>query len=157
MADYQQQRPRLVIADDHEQIAEVCFNYLEPEFEVVSIVSDGKELVEATNELRPDIVILDIAMPYLNGFLAAELINQRLPGVKLVFVTICENAQMADEAFRRGASGYVVKHRIASELAVAVRRVLQGKTFLSASITMKKCPSSSPSVYRGVSRTDSCR
>ena len=131
-------RPRLIIADDHEAVAEACFNQLEPEFEVVAMVSDGWELLRSINRLHPDLVILDIAMPNLNGLLAAEKIKAIQPAVKLVFLTMSVSAEMAEEAFRRGASGYVVKHGMASELVDAVRRVLRGEFFLSPIITKRK-------------------
>lgn len=128
-------RSRLIIADDHTLVAELCKNLLEPEFEVVAVVSDGRELVQAVNQFRPDVVVLDLAMPHMNGLLAAQQIRQEHPTVKLIFLTMNMNEELAVEAFRSGASGYVVKHCSAQELTVAVRLVLRGQSFISPTIT----------------------
>ncbi len=128
-------RPKILIADDHVLIAEACKNLLEPEYEVVGVVSDGRALLQATAELKPDVVILDIAMPQLNGLDAGEQLKQKHRSVKLVYLTMNMGADVAAEAFRRGASGYVLKHCSADELIVAVRRVLRGESYLSPLIT----------------------
>jgi DNA-binding NarL/FixJ family response regulator len=128
-------RPRILIADDHVLIAEACKNLLEPEFDVVGIVADGRALMQAAADLRPHVAILDIAMPQLNGLDAGEQIKKVHPLTKLIFLTMTLAADVAAEAFRRGASGYVVKHSPAEELLVAVRRVLQGESYLSPIIT----------------------
>ena len=128
-------RPRLLIADDHKLVAEACKNLLEPEFEVVGIVSDGRAMLEAAAELRPDVVVLDIGMPQLNGLDAGEQLKQKNRAVKVVYLTMNVGADVAAEAFRRGASGYVLKHCTADELVVAVRRVLRGESYLSPLIT----------------------
>jgi DNA-binding NarL/FixJ family response regulator len=128
-------RPRLLIADDHKLLAEACKNLLEPEFEVVGVVQDGRALLQAAAELRPDLVIVDIAMPQLNGLDAGEQIKQRNRSIKLIYLTMNVHADVAAEAFRRGASGYVLKHCTADELVVAVRRVLRGESYLSPLIT----------------------
>ena len=122
---------RLLIADDHRLVAEACKNLLEPEFEVVGVVGDGRSLVKAALALKPDIIILDIAMPRLNGLDAGSQIKERWPGAKLVFITMNSTAEMAAEAFRRGASGYVLKHSAAEELRTAIRKVAQGESYLS--------------------------
>ena len=128
-------RARLMIADDHILLAEACKNLLEPEFEVVSIVGDGRALLQAAAELKPDVVIVDIAMPQLNGLDAGEQVKHALPAVKLVFLTMSLDSEVAAEAFRRGASGYVVKTSAAEELMLAIRRVLRGESYLSPTIT----------------------
>lgn len=128
-------RSRIVIADDHKLVAEACKNILEPEYEVVGIVCDGRALLNAAADLRPDVVIVDIAMPQLNGLDAGEQIKQKFPSIKLIFVTMNVRPDVAAEAFRRGASGYVLKHCTADELSVAVRRVLRGESYLSPLIT----------------------
>src|SRR5215472_14319247 len=128
-------RPRVLIADDHKLVAEACRNLLEPEFNVIGMVSDGRELLKAEVELRPDVVILDIAMPGLNGLDAGELIKQRNRSVKLIYMTMSVAADVAAEAFRRGASGYVLKQSSADELITAVRRVVRGQSYLSPLIT----------------------
>ena len=128
-------RPRVLIADDHRLVAEACRNLLEPEFNVVAMVSDGRELLKVEAELRPDIVVLDISMPGLNGLDAGELIKQRNRSVKLIYVTMSLAADVAAEAFRRGASGYVLKQSSADELMTAMRRVVRGESYLSPLIT----------------------
>jgi DNA-binding NarL/FixJ family response regulator len=128
-------RPRLLIADDHVLIAEACKNLLEPEFQVVGLVSDGHALLKAAPELKPDVVIVDIAMPQLNGLDAGEQIKQKNHAIKLIYLTMNVRPDVAAEAFRRGASGYVLKHCTAEELIVAVRRVLRGESYLSPLIT----------------------
>lgn len=123
--------PRILIADDHQLLADACKRLLEPEFSVVGVVTDGRSLVTAAAELRPDIVILDIYMPHLNGLDAGEQVKQKLPRVKLVFLTMTTSASVAAEAFRRGASGYVLKQSTGDELVLAVRKVNQGSSYLS--------------------------
>jgi len=122
---------RLVIADDHRLLAETCAKMLQPEFDVVGIFADGRTLVRAAIQLKPDVAILDISMPQLNGLSAAEQIKSKLPSLKLVFLTMNSDADLAAEAFRRGASGYVLKHSGAEELLTAVRNVVRGQSYLS--------------------------
>jgi DNA-binding NarL/FixJ family response regulator len=128
-------RARLLIADDHTLLAEACKSLLEPEFEVVAIVSNGRALLEVAARIRPQVVIVDIAMPELNGLDAGEQIKHTLPSVKLVYLTMNPEPDVAAEAFRRGASGYVLKSSTAEELLVAIRHVLRGESYLSPSLT----------------------
>jgi DNA-binding NarL/FixJ family response regulator len=122
---------RLIIADDHRLLADACRNLLEPEFEVVDIVTDGRNLVQSALRLKPDVIILDIAMPRLNGLDAGEQIKNKLPATKLLFLTMNSSTDMAAEAFRRGAAAYVLKHSAAEDLLVALRKVVQGESYLS--------------------------
>jgi DNA-binding NarL/FixJ family response regulator len=122
---------RLLIADDHRLVAEACKALLEPEFEVVGIVTDGRSLVKSTLSLKPDVILLDISMPHLNGLDAAEQIKHSQPAVKLVFLTMNAAADVAADAFQRGASAYVLKHSAAEELVSAIRKVVQGESYLS--------------------------
>jgi DNA-binding NarL/FixJ family response regulator len=124
-------KARLLIADDHKLLAEACKSILEPEFEVVGIVTDGRSMVSAAATLKPDVIILDISMPQLNGLDAAEQIKHKQPYIKLVFLTMNLGADVAAEAFRRGATGYVLKQSAAEELVVAIRKVIQGASYLS--------------------------
>ncbi|HKD84963.1 MAG TPA: response regulator transcription factor [Terriglobales bacterium] len=126
---------RVLIADDHRLLAEACQKMLEPEFQVVAIVTDGRGLVRAAAEHRPDLAIIDIALPHLNGLDASQQVKQKLPGVKLLFLTMNRDPELAAEAFRRGASGYVLKHAGAEELLIAIRKVMRGESFLSSGIT----------------------
>jgi DNA-binding NarL/FixJ family response regulator len=122
---------RLLIADDHKLLADACKTLLEPEFQVLEVVTDGRSLVRSALENKPDIIVLDISMPRLNGLDAGEQIKQKLPSVKLVFMTMNSAADVAAEAFRRGASGYVLKHSAGEELVMAIRKVVQGESYLS--------------------------
>ena len=131
----QQQRARLLIADDHTLLAEACKNLLEPEFEVVGIVDNGRALLRMACELKPEVVVLDIAMPQLNGLDAGDQIKHLLPATKLVYLTVNMSPEVAAEAFRRGASGYVVKTSAAAELVTAIRRALKSESYLSPLIT----------------------
>ena len=131
----QHQRARLLIADDHTLLAEACKNLLEPEFEVVGIVDNGRALLRMACELKPEVVVLDIAMPQLNGLDAGDQIKHLLPATKLVYLTVNMSPEVAAEAFRRGASGYVVKTSAAAELIIAIRRALKSESYLSPLIT----------------------
>jgi DNA-binding NarL/FixJ family response regulator len=128
-----EQKPsaRILIADDHQLLADACKSLLEPEFQVVGIVLDGRHLIAAAAELKPEIIILDIYMPHLNGLDAGEQVKQKMPGIKLVFMTMTKAADVAAEAFRRGASAYVLKQSAGGELLLAVRKVQQGASYLS--------------------------
>jgi DNA-binding NarL/FixJ family response regulator len=134
-----EQKPtdRILIADDHRLLADACKSLLEPEFQVIGIVTDGHCLVHSAVELRPDIIIVDIGMPHLNGLDAGAQVKHRLPGIKLIFLTMCIEAEIAAEAFRRGASAYVLKHSAADELLIAVRRAKQGLSYLSPLIAQE--------------------
>ncbi len=126
---------RLLIADDHTLVAEAFKNLLEPEFEVVGIANDGRSLLRAARELKPDVFVVDIGMPLLNGLDAAEQIKDEFPKAKIIFLTMNSDPAIAADALRRGASGYLVKNAAASELLVAIRDVLEGKSYLSPLIT----------------------
>jgi DNA-binding NarL/FixJ family response regulator len=128
-------RARLLIADDHTLLAEACKSLLEPEFEVVGIVNNGRALLRLACELKPDVVILDIAMPQLNGLDAGDQIRHLLPATKIVFLTMNMSPEVAAEAFRRGASGYLVKSSAAEELVRAIRRALRSESYMSSAIT----------------------
>lgn len=126
--------PKILIADDHTLVAEACKKLLEPEYEVVATVNNGRSLVRAAAELKPHLIIVDVAMPLLNGLDAGQQVKEFLPSVKLVFLTMNHDTDLAAEAFRRGASAYLLKTCAASELTVAVREVLKGKSYLSPAI-----------------------
>jgi len=128
-------RSRIVIADDHSLVAELCKKLLEPEFDVVGTVSNGRELVHAAAELKPDVIIVDIAMPVLNGLDASRQVKEMSPAVKIIFLTMTSDADIAAEAFQRGACGYLVKTCASSEMVTAVREVLRGKLYLSPRIS----------------------
>jgi DNA-binding NarL/FixJ family response regulator len=128
-------RASLLIADDHTLLAEACKTLLEPEFEVVGIANNGRTLLQMVHKLKPEVVILDIAMPQLNGLDAGDQIKHMLPATKLVYMTMNMSPEVAAEAFRRGASAYVVKSSAAAELVTAIRRALKSESYLSPLIT----------------------
>lgn len=127
-------RPKIVIADDHTLVAEACKKLLETEYDVVATVGDGRALVRIASTLRPQLIVVDVAMPLLNGLDAGQQLKQLQPSIKLVYLTMNQDADLAAEAFRRGASAYLLKTCAASELTVAVREVLKGRSYLSPSI-----------------------
>ncbi len=128
-------RSRILIADDHTLVAELCKKLLETEFDVVGIVSDGRALVRAAGDLKPDVIVVDVAMPVLNGLDAGRQAKEMLPAVKLVYLTMNADVEVAAEAFRRGAHGFLLKTCAASELVLAVRDVLRGKSFMSPAVS----------------------
>lgn len=124
-------RARILIADDHTLLLDGIRLMLEPEFELVGSVEDGHALLIAAQQLKPDIILLDISMPLLNGIDAAAQLSKSLPATKLIFVTMHAGAEFVVEAFRAGASGYLLKRAAASELVTAVRQVSKGFTYVS--------------------------
>lgn len=94
-------RPRILIADDHTLVADLCRQLLETEFEVVGTVNNGRALVRAATELKPDVIVVDVAMPILNGLDAGQQVKETCPAVKLVFLTMNSDIELAAEAFRR--------------------------------------------------------
>jgi DNA-binding NarL/FixJ family response regulator len=128
-------RPRVLLADDHALLLGAFETLLAGECDVVGQVSDGRALVTAAEQLKPDVIVLDISMPLLNGIEAGRQIKQRMRSVKLVFVTMNEDPDVAAEAFRAGASGYLLKRSAASELAASIREVMQGRSYITPLIT----------------------
>ena len=128
-------KPRVLLADDHTLILTAFEKLLTPECEIVGQVSDGRALVAAAETLRPDVIVLDIAMPQLNGLEAGLQIKRKFPSVKLVFLTMNEETDLAVTAFESGASGYLLKRSAASELLTAIREVTQGRSYVTPLIT----------------------
>ena len=128
-------KPRVLLADDHTLILTAFEKLLTPECEIVGQVSDGRALVAAADALRPDVIVLDIAMPQLNGLEAGLQIKRKFPSVKLVFLTMNEETDLAVTAFESGASGYLLKRSAASELLTAIREVMQGRSYVTPLIT----------------------
>ena len=124
-------RPRILIADDHILIAELCQKLLENQFDVLGIAKNGRAAIRAAEELRPDLIVLDIAMPVLNGLDAGEQIKKAHPAIRFIYLTVNTDPDVTAEAFRRGASAYLLKTCAASELVLAVWEVLRGRTYLS--------------------------
>ena len=124
-------RPRVLLADDHRLVREAFARLLEPGCEVVGEVADGRALLQAAADLRPDIVVLDVAMPLLNGLDAARQLKRLAPAIKLIFLTVSEDHDLAAEAFRAGASGFLLKNSAASELIKCVQEVAQGRSYVT--------------------------
>lgn len=124
-------RPRILLADDHRIVAEGLRSLIEPEFELVGIVEDGRAMVDAAEKLRPDLIVADISMPLLNGIEALRQIRKTNKAVKVIFLTMHPDVAYAVSAFEAGALGYVLKHSAPSELSVAIRSALRGKTYVT--------------------------
>jgi DNA-binding NarL/FixJ family response regulator len=124
-------RPRLLIADDHTLLLDGLRVMLEPEFELAGVVGDGHALLSAAAKLKPDLILLDIAMPALNGIDAARQLRKIVPLSKLIFLTMHGDPDYVTEAFRIGASGYLLKRAAASELITAIHEVLKGHRYVS--------------------------
>lgn len=127
-------RLRVLLADDHRIVAEGLQRLLEPEFELIGIVEDGRALLEAARELRPDVIVTDISMPELNGLDALEELKRINPDVRVVFLTMHRKIIYARQALDAGAMGYVLKHSASQELVVAVRAAAAGKTFVTSEL-----------------------
>ena len=126
---------RVILADDHKLLLDAFRLILEPHFDVVATFADGKALLEGAPAFNPDVIVSDIGMPVMNGLNAGQRLKQVMPKVKLVFLTVNDDPDLAAEAFRSGASGYLVKNVAASELVHAIREVLQGRSYLTPLIT----------------------
>jgi DNA-binding NarL/FixJ family response regulator len=127
-------RPHIIIADDHVLVTDLCKRLLEPEFEVVATVGDGRALIRIAATLKPQVIVIDIGMPLLNGLDAGYQVKQLMGSAKLVFLTMNTDPSLVAEAFRRGASGYLLKTCAAAELTIAVREVLNGRSYLTPAI-----------------------
>jgi DNA-binding NarL/FixJ family response regulator len=128
-------RPRIFLADDHSLLLEAFSNLLEPKYDVVGTATDGRKMLNLVSKLKPDVVLMDIAMPNLNGFDAGEKLKKLLPEVKLVFLTVNDDPDMVTEAFRIGANGYLLKDSAASELFQAIDAVLASRNYVTPKIT----------------------
>ena len=127
--------PRVLLADDHALLLGAFEKLLAGECEIVGQASDGRALVAAAEKLKPDLIVLDISMPLLNGLEAGRQIKHKSPNVKLVFLTMNEDADLAAEAFQSGASAYLLKRSAASELMIAIREVMQGRSYITPLLT----------------------
>ena len=125
---------KVVLADDHLLILEAFRKLLEPQFEVVGVASDGRALVEVAFRLNPDIVVLDVAMPILNGIEAGRQLRKVMPAVKLIYLTMNEDPDLAAEVLREGASGFLLKTSAARELFQAIDMALDGATYVTPRI-----------------------
>lgn len=129
-------RARVLLADDHQKFLSVAAQLLEPEFEVVKTVGDGKALLIEAAKLAPDIIVLDISMPEPNGIDAARQLKAASSTAKIIFLTVHEDLDYVRGALAAGAQGYVLKARLASDLLVALREVSAGRPFVSPAISL---------------------
>lgn len=127
-------RVKVLLADDHRIVAEGLKRLLETEFELVGIAEDGRALLAAARELKPDVIVTDITMPKLNGIEAYEELRKEDPNIKVVFLTMHHSVAYARRALDAGAYGYVLKHSASEELILAVRAAAAGKTFVTPTI-----------------------
>jgi DNA-binding NarL/FixJ family response regulator len=127
-------RVRILLADDNQDFLAVAARLLEPEFEVVKTVGDGQTLIDQAATFQPDLLLLDISMPVLTGIEAARQLKAAGSKAKIVFLTVHEDPDYLGAAVAAGALGYVVKHRLASDLRIALREALAGRSFVSPSI-----------------------
>jgi DNA-binding NarL/FixJ family response regulator len=128
-------KPRIIIADDHTLLVEAFEKLLAADCDVVAKVADGRALVAAVDEHHPDVVVLDMAMPLLNGLDAGRQIKHKHPSTRLVFVTMNEDADLAAEAFRSGASAYLLKRSAGAELLTAIREAMKGRSYVTPLVT----------------------
>jgi DNA-binding NarL/FixJ family response regulator len=127
-------RTSILLADDHTLICEGLRKMLEPEFEVIACVRDGRALVKTTNDLKPDLVLVDVGMPMLNGLDAARELKKLMPRVKIVFLTMNSDPDVASEALAIGASAYLLKDSDREELLKAVRDSVRGVPYVTPQI-----------------------
>src|SRR5207245_11695544 len=131
---YLMRLPRAILADDPTLVAEALHGLIAAQFDVVATVADGHALLASALALKPDVIVVDVAMPLLNGLEACRQLKQKMPAVKLVFLTMNEDPELAVEGMKSGASGYVLKKSAASELLQAMQAALRGKSYITPQI-----------------------
>jgi DNA-binding NarL/FixJ family response regulator len=124
-------RPRILLADDHAIVVEALRSLLNESYDIVGVVLDGRALLVEAAKLRPDVIVLDVGMPLLNGLDAAARLKQLLPDAKMVFLTMKDDPNLAAAALKLGTVGYVLKHSAASELLKAISEVLRGRSYVT--------------------------
>ena len=125
-------KPRILLADDHVMVMEAFCRLLEPQFDVVGTASDGRVLLEKAAQLKPDVILLDLSMPVLNGFEAGERLRKIVPNARLIVLTMNEDTEVAAEVLRKWAAGFLLKKSASAELVKAIEAVLKGKTFVTS-------------------------
>ena len=128
-------KPKILLADDHTLVAEAFKRLLEPEFDVIGTVADGRSLLRTAPDMRPDVVLVDLNMPLLNGLDAGKQLKQLAPAIKIIVVTMNEDPDIAAETMGSWASGYLLKKSAGSELLKAVRDVLRGRRYVTPALT----------------------
>jgi DNA-binding NarL/FixJ family response regulator len=135
-------RPRLLLADDHPLFLEGVRRLLENKYDVVGTVTDGKALIAAAQSLQPDIIVVDISMPEMNGLAAAQIIRKMVPSAKFIVLSVHSDQAYAREAFRAGVKGFVSKRAAAAELLTAIKQVLEGCTYVTPLVDAGKAEDS---------------
>ena len=130
-------RPGVLLADDHTLVVEAFKRLLEPEFDVVGTVSDGRTLLSVAPQSKPDVIVLDIGMPLLSGMEAGTELKRILPRTKLIVLTMNEDPDIAREAVRHWASGYLLKKSAGSELITAIREALRGRSYITPRVALR--------------------
>jgi DNA-binding NarL/FixJ family response regulator len=128
-------RPRILLADDHTMLLDAFQRLLEPRCEIVGVAGDGRALIDLATSTRPDVIVLDISMPGLNGMDACVQLRKKMPDTRLVFLTVNEDPDVAAEAISLGASGYLLKSSASAELFTAIELALAGKTYITPLVT----------------------
>jgi len=124
-------RTRVFLADDHDMLLDAFKRMLEPEFDVVGTARDGRELLDRAPAVRPDVIVLDVKMPLLNGLDAARRLREALPATRLIFLTSMDDPEIATEALGAGASGFLLKSSAGRELIAAIESAMQGRTYIT--------------------------
>ena len=124
-------KPQVIVADDHRIVAEGVVKILEKDYSVVATPADGRGFIEAVEKFRPDLALVDISLPLLNGLDACRHVKKSCPEVKIIILTMHSEQHFVNEAFRIGVGGYVLKTSVADELLFAVKEVLNGRTYIS--------------------------
>ena len=133
-------RKRVLVAEDNKEMRDTIVHIVEREYDVVGAVSDGRSLVDAAAELRPDIGVFDISMPVMNGIEAAHEIKKKDSRMKIVFLTVNEDPDFAQAAFEAGGVAYVIKRRMAADLPAAIIAALTGQKFVSPNCGLPRAP-----------------
>jgi len=128
-------KPTVIVADDNGLVLEKTLSLLQPNFQVVGTVPNGRDLLSEADRLKPDIIVLDITMPILNGIEAAHQLRERGSSAKIIFLTVHTGSSFVDACFEEGASGYVAKARLRADLVKAINEVLSGHKFVSPTIS----------------------
>lgn len=139
-------RLKILLADDHMMFAQGLQSFLEDEFELVGTVADGQALIEAAHRLNPDVIVVDISMPVLNGFDAVRQLKKEGTTAKIIFLTMHADASLMAEAFRCGGSGYVLKQSAGEELIFAIGQVLAGQEYITPLVATESAPGLSKAI-----------
>jgi DNA-binding NarL/FixJ family response regulator len=138
---------KILLADDQQEMLETVARLLEDGFDVIAAVADGERVIEAVVRLAPDLLVLDVSMPILNGIEAASCLKDSGSKAKVIFLTVHEDPDIVEAAFSVGARGYVLKQRLATDLVPAVRKVLHDRFFISPSVRIGKNGRQQPTVF----------